>query len=82
MMAFSRRVEFVRLIGVGGGRQRTLMHSVAAKELLYRTLATPSVSLSKRTTLVTSPILAHSSRISSLMSRMAAGSSYGLRCLA
>ena len=58
------------------GGQHTFTHSLAATALANRTLATPSTSLSKRTTFVTSPSLAHSSRMSSLISSMAAGSSY------
>lgn len=54
---------------------RTFTQASAASTLLYRTLATPLDSLSKRTTFVTGPILAHSSRMSSFISRMAAGSS-------
>ena len=53
----------------------TLTHALAASASAYRTLATPSGSLSKSTTLVTSPTLAHSSRMSSLISSIAAGSS-------
>ena len=53
----------------------TFTHAFADSALEKRTLAIPSISLSYRTTLVTSPSLEHSSRMSSLISRMAAGSS-------
>ena len=53
----------------------TFTQASAASVLPYRTLATPLGSLSKRTTFVTGPILEHSSRMSSFISRMAAGSS-------
>src|SRR5271170_5702988 len=55
--------------------QLTLTHASAACASLNRTLATPCGSLSKSTTFVTSPSLAHSSRMASLISNMAAGSS-------
>jgi len=54
---------------------RTRTHASAACAFVKRTLATPSASLSNRTTLVTCPNLAHSSRMSSLISSMLAGSS-------
>jgi len=60
----------------GKGRGRTLTQALAASAFAKRTLATPSGSLSKRTTLVTSPVFEHSSRMSSFMSRIAAGSSW------
>ena len=53
----------------------TRTHANAASAVANLTLATPSGSLSNSTTLVTSPTLAHSSRISSFISRIAPGSS-------
>ena len=54
----------------------TRTHSLAATSSAKRTLAMPSASLSKRTTFVTAPSFEHSSRMSSLMSSIAAASSY------
>ena len=54
---------------------QTLTQAFAASLLPNRTVAMPSGSASKRTVFVTGPSLEHSSRMSSLMSRLAAGSS-------
>ena len=67
--------DFGKLERVGRGTAHTRTQAFAPSALLKRTLATPSGSLSKRTTLVTEAIFSHSSRRSSLMSSMAAGSS-------
>ena len=56
----------------------TFTQAFADSAFANLTLMIPSLSLSNKTTFVTSPSLAHSSRMSSLMSRIAAGSTYQL----